>query len=397
MTEKTVKLADLSLLPVSCRVSGGRVLPALSAAYRGEGRRGIKKAAYSKGTKLYLLFADGVTYFSGDGLGFVPLLENQVSENLFVLDVLKDGKPYAALVMGRSATMLTAEGFGGVELGENIVSGVMHCGRLFGVTQDGLRVCWSKCGVEDWTQELNGGGSIYLGLDRGEITGIMEFGENLVAVRKFGLSLLAMYGSPENFSVKLTDTDTDEIIPSTAKVVGGKLYFCTKTGVCVFDGEFVTKFTHRFESLLEECYFAESYAGAYYLSCKTTGFGKAVLCIEQNGESYLIDVKADAMCVSDKLYIYGEEGVYTLESGGEFSVVADGIDFGTGVNKTVTLLYADSENCSVEIDNGQFARVFAGVNGAVKPRLRGKKFTVKISGREPLESLTLTAEVGIGI
>lgn len=393
---KTAKLSDLALLPVSCRVSGGGVTPALSAKYIGEGKSGITKAVYCKGVKLYLLFANGGTYVSGNGLDFVQYFE-QNSRTPFVLDVLRDGSPYAALVFGKSATMLTANGFDGVTLGENLISGVMHCGRLFGVTDDGLRVCWSKCGVDDWTQELNGGGSIYLGLDRGEILEILEFGENLVAVRKHGLSLLAMYGSPENFSVKLTDTDTDEIIAGTAKVVGGKLYFCTNTGICVFDGEFVSRLKHRFQSEIRTSYFAESYAGGYYLSCGTANFGKVVLCVEDGGESYIIDIGADAACVSDRLYVYNEEGIYALENGGEYTLIADGIDFGTGANKTVTELYADSENCDVEITDGNSVRKFYGVNGAVKPRLRGKKFRVKISGCEPLKSLTITAEVSVGI
>lgn len=392
---KTVKLADLALLPVSCRVAGGQVVPALSPVYKGEGMGGIYKAAYCKGIKSYLLFADGMMHLSGDGLNFYPLLDTSV-KSPFVLDVLKDGQPCAALVFGNAATMLNDDGMEIVLLGEDLISGVMHCGRLFGVTADGLRVCWSKCGVDDWTQELHGGGSIYLGLDRGGILEILEFGENLVAVRKHGLSLLSMYGSPENFSVKLTDTDTDEIIPRTAKVAGGKLYFCTKTCVCVFDGEFVSKVKHRFESEIQECHFAESYAGGYYLSCTTANFGKVVLCIE-GGESYIIDVEADAACVSDKLYVYNGEGIYALENGGGYSVIAEGIDFGTGANKTVTALYADSGNCGVEISNGTFSRIFQGVNGEVRPRLRGRKFTVTVSGSEPLKNLTVTAEVSVGV
>ncbi|MDE5943881.1 MAG: hypothetical protein K2H30_06725, partial [Clostridia bacterium] len=378
-------------------VSGGGAVPALSAKYLAEGMSGITKAFYSKGTKLYLLFADGYMYISGNGTKFTPFL-NVSAKSPFVLDLLQDGKAYAALVFGKTATRLTAEGFDGVPLGENLISGVMHCGRLFGVTDDGLRVCWSKCGIDDWTQELNGGGSIYLGLDRGEILEILEFGENLVALRKHGLTFLAMYGSPENFSVKLTDTDTDEIIPNTAKAVEGKLYFCTKTGICVFDGEFVSKLSHRFESEIEECFFAESYAGGYYLSCTTANFGKVIFCYEPStGESYIIDVEADAMCVSDKLYVYNEEGIYSLENGGEYSLIAHGADFGTGANKTVTEVYADSENCEVEIGNGVFSRRFTNVNGAVRPSLRGKKFNITVSGREPLKSLTLTAEVSVGI
>ncbi|MDE6868361.1 MAG: hypothetical protein K2J83_04380, partial [Clostridia bacterium] len=387
----------LSLMPVSCIVSGGGAVPALSPVRRGEGKSGITKAVYCRSTKLYLLFADGYMHISGNGLNFTEFL-NVSAKSPFVLDVMRDGKAYAALVFGKTATRLTTDGFDGVALGENLISGVLHCGRLFGVTDDGLRVCWSECGVEDWSDELNGGGSVYLGLDRGETLGILELGENLVAVRRYGLTLLAMYGSPENFSVKLTDTGTDEIIPETAKVVEGKLYFCTKTGVCVFDGEFVSKLSHRFESEIEECYFAESYAGGYYLSCKIASFGKVLLCIEPDGkESYVIDVEADATCVSDKLYVYNEEGVYSLESGGGYSLIATGVDFGTGLNKTVTELYADSENCGVEINNGLFSRRFSNVNGAVRPSLRGRKFNVIISGSEPLKGLTLTAEVSVGI
>ncbi|MDE5943748.1 MAG: hypothetical protein K2H30_06050, partial [Clostridia bacterium] len=41
---KTAKFDDLSVMPVSCRVSGGGAVPALSAKYLAEGMSGITKA-----------------------------------------------------------------------------------------------------------------------------------------------------------------------------------------------------------------------------------------------------------------------------------------------------------------------------------------------------------------
>lgn len=392
---RTAGLKDLRLFPVSCRISEREVLPALSPVYRGAGFDGIKKAAYCKGIESFLLFTDGGAYISGDGARFIRFSDG--NERVpFALDILRDEKPCAALVSGNSVALLTADGFSGLSIAENLISGVMHCGRLFGVSADGLRVCWSKCGIDDFSKGLYGGGSLYLGTDRGEISAILEFGENLVAVRKFGLTLLGMYGSPENFAVKLTDTDTDEIIPGTAKVAGGKLYFCTKSGVCSFDGSKTVKAAHRFKDEVSVFYFAESYAGDYFLSCGTESFGRAVLCIGQDGESYLIDVEAEAMCAADGLYIYNKDGVYSLEKGG-YTLIAKGVDFGTGANKTVTEIYAGGGKFDVGISNGLFTRRFCGACGAVKPKLRGRKFTVEISGREPLENLSITAEASVGI
>ena len=271
----------------------------------------------------------------------------------------------------------------------------MHCGRLFGADKDNAyKLRWSgEGGFSDWKEGLCGSGSLDLDPRRGEILDIVEFGEKLVAVRKFGLTVLNMYGSPENFSAEITDTDTDEIYKGTARVVCGKLVFFTVSGLHTFNGGSVNRVKHAYVDDISEPVCSAELGGKYFLGCKSACLnGGAVFCYDfAKTAGYLIAVSADAMCSDGHIYIYNGNGAYRLEDGGRYAFIGGSTDFGSDRFKTVTEIFIGGR-ADIEIGNGRTVRKFLSASGRIRPAMRGKKFTVRAEGSVPVRKLTITAE-----
>lgn len=68
------------------------------------------------------------------------------------------------------------------------------------------------------------------------------------------------------------------------------------------------------------------------------------------------------------------------------------MDFGTGRDKTLTEIYCDGA-CVMEVGDGRRMRKFVLSGGTIRPKMRGKKFKIKVSGREAISKIVMTAEV----
>lgn len=392
--KKSVNLLESgSVCEVGCRISRGQLLPSLCAVkLDGSVPSGITGAYHSAGTGKYFLCTDSRVYVSDGGTGFTQS-EPIAGEPFFIEDIY-EGNPRAVIVNGSNA--ITYSGFSqrAFSYGAKLCCGVMHCGRLFGVDgDDRFKVRWSgEGGLCDWEQKINGSGSVTLDPERGTVLDIVEYGEKLIALRRSGLTVLSMFGAPENFSVGLTDTDCAEIYRGTAKVAGGRLLFYTADGLRAFDGSTVKTVEHNYSRDVSAPVCAAAFDGKYFLSCYSKSLNSdAVLCYDTaEGASRLIDCKAEGLCTADAVFAYNSLGAYRLGYGGKF-LFANAFDFGDDREKTVTKIFV-SGNADIEISNGRISRRFTGVSGAVRPRLRGKSFTVKVTGTTPLYGLSATAE-----
>lgn len=404
--KKTVDLiADSNAKPFGCRILTGGLFPALSCTDKGGSvPADLIWSGYSEGTKKFFICDKNFAYVSEDGLIFAAteLIEG---ENPFLAEEIADGRTDAVIIKGSKALAFNdgdteAEAY---EYGANLSCGIMHCGRLFGAdAENGRRLRWSgEGGVGDWTDGLYGGGYVDLDPKYGDILDIKEFGENLVLVRKYGLTVVKANGNPENFAVRLTDTQTDVIYKDSAAVVGATMLFYTASGLCGYDGSEIKRVKHRFTGDLSGPKCSAAYAGQYFLSCRSEILGGgAILCYDpRDGESYLIGVAADGLCSADGVYAYNTS-VNKLEEGADYVLLCPNINFGSGRRKTVTEIFVDcgdADGVDVEVDNGEFTRKFSGVKGRVRVGLRGKSFTFRIYGNCPLHALTATAEASVGI
>ena len=381
---------------VGCYVKDGRLIPALSAAsLNGAVPEGIIYAAYSESQKDFFLCARDGIYTSERGYGFMRIAPLD-GEPPFLIEDIFEGKTRAVLLNGSGAVTESGGRYGAVpSYGASLGCGVMHCGRLFGADKDNAyKLRWSgEGGFSDWKEGLCGSGSLDLDPRRGEILDIVEFGEKLVAVRKFGLTVLNMYGSPENFSAEITDTDTDEIYKGTARVVCGKLVFFTVSGLHTFNGGSVNRVKHAYVDDISEPVCSAELGGKYFLGCKSACLnGGAVFCYDfAKTAGYLIAVSADAMCSDGHIYIYNGNGAYRLEDGGRYAFIGGSTDFGSDRFKTVTEIFIGGR-ADIEIGNGRTVRKFLSASGRIRPAMRGKKFTVRAAGSVPVRKLTITAE-----
>ena len=386
-------LEDGNVLPVGCRISRGQLLPALSPVKIGVTIQGdILFAGRAESIGKFFLADSQTLYVSTSGAEFYSLAP-LTGGTPFMYEETEGGAPRAVICGGEHAYAHTGDSYRGMTCGAGYSCGALHCGRLFGGDfADGYLLRWSgEGGLEDGEQK-NGAGYLYLDPKRGKILDIVEYGEKLILIRERGLSVLKMFGNPDNFSAEITETDTDPIYRGTARVVAGKLVFCTLSGLKGFDGNRIEELPHRYAAAISSPTCSAEFSGTYFLGCtnKNTD-SRCVLCYDPaDGESYIIDVPADAISAADKVYVFGNGELYELREGGEYSFSAS-CDFGNGGYKTLTEIYSDS-SLDLKVGSGRVSRIFTGAFGKIRPRLKGKKFTVEGTGVKPVKALCAAAE-----
>ena len=379
----------------NCFYKRGKLIPAYAVAdCDGRFPDGAEKILYSPAVKRYFAVSEDAVSVSGDGVNFVRIF-GFGSKFPFLAEDYTGDIPRAFVVCGRNAVVYNGVSHTSAELGVRAGCGVMHCGRLFCADADnGLRLCWSGTGgVTDAAEGLAESGFLHLCAERGEILSLLPFGEKIVAVRKYGITVLNMQSAPEKFSVDFTDTACAEVIKNTACTVSGKLYFFNGTGFKVFDGKSISPFEFRLADRISAPRFAIAYDNKIFISCDRREGGADAVCIEpESGESCFLGVQAEsALSDGGLIFIKGAEKK-KLVSADSFAFETSFVDFGTGRDKTLTEIYCDGA-CVMEVCDGRRMRKFVLSGGTIRPKMRGKKFKIKVSGREAISKIVMTAEV----
>lgn len=386
--KKTVCALDFPSRLSGCFLRGGALTPAYGTEPVGACPQHTTFAAYSYAAGQYFYCTDGELYVSDDGTRYSKLADTDGFAP-FVIEYIDGGAVKVAVVTGDRAAIYAEGAFTTQKLPHALDCGAVHCGRLFG----GMRftVMWSGSGgLLDWKEGISKSGSVTLDPERGEILGIKVFAGKLVVVRQFGLTVLSMYGSPENFSVDITDTSCDAVLKNTAQVVGDRLIFCTRSGLKAFDGVRITPFAIRHPVTEPTC--SATHAGRYFVVC-----GEGIVSADADGESCLTDERPGALFVKDGVFACNGGTVKRLTEGeGVYKFVTTAIDFGTARFKTLTAIELDGV-ADLLVGNGRESRVFEGASGIVRPRLRGKAFTVTVKSGKRIGRLDMTAEVTRGI
>ena len=383
---------------ISCLPSGAGLKPALSAVqFSGGVPQNISGAFFSKSINTHFLFAEGGLYFTRNNKVFVRIASSPAY--VFGFEFIYEDKPCAGIYTGNGVLRYTTEKFSSVPFGTQLCAGAMHCGRLFAIDrQDNNKLLWSAAGdFTDWSHDLDKAGYLMLDPERGKALNILCFNGRLVLVREYGLTVINMFGSPENYATGITDTSCEKIYKDTAVVADGKLLFFTQTGLCSFDGSRITRLEHRNARDITNGFCAVEFAGNYILACESEALQRKVLLCYRiaDGESYIIDCEAEALSASDAVYVYCNGNVKRLEEG-NFEYTAERLDFGTHKNKTLTEITFKG-GANMEVACGDKTRVYAGADGIVRPRMRGKNFAVKITGNTAVENIVAKAEVSVGI
>lgn len=392
---------DGRLIPVGCRIYGGELYPALSAELVcADVPQDIICVGYSAGAGKFLIVTGSGTYVTVNCASFLKFSTVTDGSAFCYEDYSEECAARCVAVCGDNTILYDKNGFAVVGTGTPVTCGAEHYGRLFGAAaDDGAKLIWSgPDGVQDHAEGIYGGGYLHTDPERGDILDIISYGEKLVLVRSRGLTVMTVYGSPQNFAAESTDTDAEGVVKGTARVAGGKLLFCTSSGLCAYDGNGIKEIFHRLKDDMYAPERAEALGNRYFLGCTSRALKRRViLCYDADiSDSYYIDLPADRMCAADCVYAFNSNGAYKLTAGDNWSLIAEDIDFGTDRKKTLTAIYA-AGNINLTLSDGERARAFTDVCGTVRPRLRGKSFTLSVSGNGAVKNLTVTGETSYGL
>lgn len=394
-------LEEKGAIPVHCAICGGELVPRLSLRnLEGAVPDGIVFACSPDPANANYIVTDSEVYVArGDRNVFTRLSALKGNNPFCVEDVWNTDKA-GVIIKGNCGLYIGDTKHMNFDLGEGFSCGIMRNGRLIGGDMtDGYRLRWSgPSGVRDWTKGLFGCGYVDLDTDRGKITDVVSFKEKLVIVRTNGLTVMNASGIPENYSILHTDTDAEGIVKGTAKVVSGKLYFCAKGGLYSYNGYTVSKVCHTLEKDVSDPEYAFATSEKYFLACRSASLGRRIIMCFDSAicDSYLIDGDPYAMCGKENVYIYNPKGAFVLSEGGNYVCTFKGVNFSSASEKTVTGIYIDG--CAdIEISAEGRKRSYPDACGVIRPRIRGKEFTVKVGGNKPVKSIVLRAEVRRGL
>ena len=395
---------DSNLL-INCHICGGQLLPALSCSPFTVEKPLVEKpyfVTYSAAFDRYYMLGINCFYHSADGATFTIRSTMEFEKSCFLEFYNAEGKPCYIAYNSLKSVMYDGENLTYPGKVLHMGYAVMHCGRAFFISaEDSFTLGWSApSDILSFDQSLDKGGWIKLDSKRGEILKLFELGEKIVAVRKFGFSLINAMGSPENFKAEITQTDTDEIYPDTAQISGGKIIFYTASGLHSFDGSKIKKLPFNLEDEVTNVICTAAYAGKYYIDCTVKALnGSAIVCYDPDGgESYIMPIeraKAGCMCAGKDLRVYNDTGNYLIEKTKNYELRKSEVNFGSLKSKTVTEIYVDG-TADVEISNGKISRKFYALKGKVNPHLRGESFSVTLKADvescPSIRAFTLTAE-----
>lgn len=401
-----VKCVDLTAcknaVALGCYSDGGKIFPAMSAGLpAGNPPAGITKAAFSKATDLIYLCADKKLYATLEGIICVELASMYCDDPTILEDYGENGLTTFALGDG-VYVKYRGNTFTVKQVNLHICGGVMKNGRLFGVDiDDAYTVRWSGAdGAFDLTEGINGAGWIKLDAARGKVLNLINYGEKLVAVREFGLTVISAFGTPENFKIEATDTGTEAVYKNTAAVAGGKLLFCAGSGIYAFDGNRISRLAISKQNRISNPSCAVALGERYFVCGFSNALERrAVLAYDAYSETqYLIDSAAETLVASDKVYCFSDGGAQTLEKGGSFNYICGGLDFDATGRKVLTSLFIDCDGeAEVTVESDEKTRVFAADKGRLRVDMCGSTFKISVKAAEEIRTLKAYAEVKSGV
>lgn len=387
---------------LGCYSDGGKIFPALSAsAAKGALPDGVTSAAYSGATKMFFLCADKKLHGSSSGTIFLKLADTDVDEPTVFDDYGEYG--LATYVLGdKNYLVYRDDRFTVKPVNSGICGGVLKNGRLFGIDkEDGYTVRWSGAdGAMDWRESIDGAGWIKLCGARGRILNLVLFGEKLIAVREKGLTVISAFGTPENYKVEATDTDTPEIYKNTAAVVGGKLVFCAGNGVYAYDGGKISRLNFLRQNELISPSSATAFGDKYFACGYSKALErKAVFVLDTHRESrFLIDAAAETLVAGDKVLCLTNGGAVTLEEGGSFSYICGALNFDTLERKTLTSLEIDcGGSAEITVESEGKMRGFSADKRRLRVDMRGVTFKITVKAEAEIRALKAYAEVTGGV
>lgn len=391
-------LAAKGSFKVGCKVENGELIPAaLTFKEALSSPAGATWADYSAASGRFFAVAGGRLYTSLTGTKYTDV--TTVSGEPFLIEEVEEGNHKAFVICGAKCVVYEGATFFEKPFNRNIFAGVMKCGRLFGVdSTDKTVIRWSGTGgAFDWAESIGGAGWVKLDAAFGKVLNLVILGDEIIAVREFGLTAISAFGTPENFKQTDEAQKTPQIFKNTAAIVNGKLYFYTVEGLYSFDGNKAVRVQTDDRERVESPAYAAVYGQSYCVCGTSAGLKrKAVFVYETvGGAGYFIDFPAQTVCAHGKLLAFTQDGAYFSENGGKYLFESGEMDFGTTATKALTKIEISGGEAELTLSNGVVSRIVGGVSGSVRASLRGKSFKITLKGDQKLGGVKAFAEVGM--
>ena len=407
MIYPAAKKVKAELLAPDCKVvnglyTGGGVspLPTVARIYDcPENMVGIK---YLPGCKRFAMYADGVSYSSFDGVSFAKNF-NLTATKPVMFEEFHNGNPTGYVAGDKIMVMYFGYNITSTLTTPYVRCAAVHRGRLFGGDKDDpYKLKWSG---EGGSQDVNGGifGAGYAHFDPplGEIINVCDLGEELAVVRDYGITVMRAGGAPDTFSFDCSHAQTPRILPDTAEVINGRLYFYTRDGLYSFANGAARREDVPLRSDISAPTGCACGGGRYYL-CGRSNFlgGKNAVFVYDGiyGASALIDIPAQKIAVADDTVVcYGGGKSYKLGGGGAARFYrTEG--FGTSGKKCLTSLSVRADSpVDIKITADGVTRTVTGVTHNRKLTMCGREFTFEVGSEGRVYSVTAEAEVINGI
>lgn len=383
-------------LPISCKISNGKIVPALSVGgLETSCPDSVRFAAFSHNLKRVVVVSGTYTFLANEGGMYLPT-SYESADAPFVIEHKSGDISIFEIVFNKRFLKYRGTSKYLMDYPADIGAGIYKNGRVFGVDlTDKTKIRWSgEGGMDDWTEKIDGAGWLCFEKELGVIYRLYELNGQIAALREYGVSILSAYGAPENFK-EVANVKTPPTYAECAAACGGKLYIYTVEGMYALSASGAERLdiglTKEFDfpvyaTTYEECVF---FAGTH----KVLGRGVILVYNTKDKSAYFIDADATAMCVGTNLYAFINEGAATLTAATSFTYESKVIGGFSKRVKTLESIFADCEKgIDIKVESDRGSRIFKGVKGPIKTHMGGSFFKVSVFGAD-CEIRELTANV----
>lgn len=386
-------------LPISCKVLDGKIIPALS-----EGEldstcpSDVWHAMFMRNMGRFYVFHDyeSFTAIEGSGQPFSRMAAD-LATIPFAVEYKIGAMSASMCIYNAKAIFYDNTGRYYHDYPHNVGGGVYKNGRVFAIDlANYCRICWTgEGGVDDWEEKIDGAGWLYLDVELGNIYRLYVLDGQIVALRKYGISLISAYGTPEDFK-EVMSVPTLPPYKECATVCGKKLYFYTNGGLHTFTAAGVEKVDLKLAEDFTSPIYSMTYGDSVFFLGTHKKLEKRVILVynTKDKSSYFIDIPATALCAGAEPYAFTSEGMIKLTKGLSFKYESEEFAHFSKRKKTLKSIFVDSEkgvDVTVQTDGG--SRLFKGVKGELKTHMCGRFFKVGVEGTDgEIRQLTATVE-----
>lgn len=385
-------------IPISCTVKDNVLIPALAAtSLKSAPPANLAFLEHNEFANAYISSDGDKVYLGSTGTDFLKVSDAS-SSTPFLLESRTSGKAAAEYFADKLCITFTADEVTSFAFDKPLKCGTYRCGRLFAADRNNdFRLLWSgEGGVKDWEESVSGAGYIDLQTRLGAIERLFDFDDELVVLRKFGLTRINANGTPENFSIR-----GEDILPSvtggTAAAMSDRILFCAGDSLYEYSNGSAKKCENDVMCDISSPQSAFSPDGRrYFLCARSKALNRSVVYVFEPrlNSAYIVDIAANFVAGHENLLLATSDDMLKLQSAQKYAYICKILTFGTANKKTLGAIDIDSAApVDIEISGDGAVRSFYGVNGRIYAHMRAKQFSLKITATGEVRSFTAEAEV----